>query len=162
MDVEPWVRSSDCTTHLYKGLEHLQMLLTEGVLNQSPRIQRDDCSLLLLILIIIPSKRYYYSHVSGEELKLSVLVYLIPLIHTSRHPSVCSFTHLYIHSSNIWRSPNVRHHGRSWGCSCEKGTLSHQRGHIFLNPSPPFVNQHMGITVWTRENQFKFLCYQHH
>lgn len=25
MDVEPWVRSSDCTTHLYKGLEHLQI-----------------------------------------------------------------------------------------------------------------------------------------
>lgn len=107
-------------------------------------------------------QKVLYSHVPGEELKPSVLVYLIPLIHTSRHPSVCLFTHSYIHSPNIWRSPNVRHHGRSWGCSCEKGTLSHQRGHIFLNPSPPFVNQHMGITVWTRGNQFKLLCHQHH
>ena len=138
--------------------------LTEGVLNQSPRIQRDDCSLLLLLLTIMPSNRYY-SHVPGEEMKLSVLIYLIPLVHTSSHPSVCSFTHSYIHSPNIWRSPNVSHH-RSWGYRCEKGTQSHQRGHVFLNTSPPFVNQHvsnqhMGITVWTRENQSKLLCHQH-
>ena len=115
--------------------------LTEGVLNQSPRIQRDDCSLLLWILTIMPSNRYY-SHVPGEEMKLSVLVYLIPLIHTSSHPSVCSFTHSYIHSPNIWRSPNVSHH-RSWGYSCEKGTQSHQRGHVFLNTSPQ-----SSISMW--------------